>query len=70
MLCYLNFGYLPHEAVLKSIELLGTRVIPELKKHGAIRVAQGLEKQISKAQHPSDPKTLWVEDVKHKHYQD
>jgi alkanesulfonate monooxygenase SsuD/methylene tetrahydromethanopterin reductase-like flavin-dependent oxidoreductase (luciferase family) len=43
VLCYLNFGYLPHEAVMKSIELLGTKVIPELKKRGAHRVAAGLE---------------------------
>ncbi|HJT41407.1 MAG TPA: LLM class flavin-dependent oxidoreductase [Sphingobium sp.] len=35
LLCYLNFGYLPHEAVLRSIELLGTHVIPELKKRGS-----------------------------------
>ena len=42
VLCYLNFGYLPHEAVLRSIELLGTEVIPRLKKHRANRVAEGL----------------------------
>ena len=39
ILCYINFGYLPHEAVMKSIELLGTYIIPELKKRGANRVA-------------------------------
>ncbi|HEX8056190.1 MAG TPA: LLM class flavin-dependent oxidoreductase [Novosphingobium sp.] len=49
LLCYLNFGYLPHEAVMKSIELLGTRVIPELKKRGANRIAAGLESEIAKA---------------------
>jgi alkanesulfonate monooxygenase SsuD/methylene tetrahydromethanopterin reductase-like flavin-dependent oxidoreductase (luciferase family) len=49
LLCYLNFGYLPQEAVLKSIELLGTRVIPELKKRGATRVAGALESEIKKA---------------------
>ena len=38
VLCYVNFGYLPHEAVMKSIQLLGTRVIPELKKRGANNV--------------------------------
>lgn len=42
VLCYLNFGYLPHEAVLRSIELLGTRVIPELQKRGAKRLSQDL----------------------------
>ena len=43
LLCYLNFGYLPHQAVLKSIELLGTKVIPELKKRGAKKVASQVE---------------------------
>ncbi|RYY41273.1 MAG: LLM class flavin-dependent oxidoreductase, partial [Sphingomonadales bacterium] len=42
LLCYLSFGYLPHEAVMRSIELLGTRVIPELKKRGAHRSAEAL----------------------------
>ena len=42
VLCYLNFGYLPHEAVLRSIELLGTEVIPRLKAHRADRIAEGL----------------------------
>jgi len=34
LLCYVQFGYLPHEKVMRSIELLGTRVIPELEKRG------------------------------------
>jgi alkanesulfonate monooxygenase SsuD/methylene tetrahydromethanopterin reductase-like flavin-dependent oxidoreductase (luciferase family) len=42
LLCYLNFGYLPHEAVMTSIELLGTRIIPELRKRGAGRTADAL----------------------------
>ncbi len=42
LLCYLNFGYLPHEAVLKCIELLGKFVIPELAKRGAGRAAKAL----------------------------
>jgi alkanesulfonate monooxygenase SsuD/methylene tetrahydromethanopterin reductase-like flavin-dependent oxidoreductase (luciferase family) len=46
VLCYINFGYLPHEAVMKSIELLGTYVIPELKKRGAHRVAASLDAQV------------------------
>jgi alkanesulfonate monooxygenase SsuD/methylene tetrahydromethanopterin reductase-like flavin-dependent oxidoreductase (luciferase family) len=50
LLCYLNFGYLPHEAILRSIALLGTKVIPELKKRGAIRIAKGLEDQIAKTE--------------------
>jgi alkanesulfonate monooxygenase SsuD/methylene tetrahydromethanopterin reductase-like flavin-dependent oxidoreductase (luciferase family) len=35
VICYVQFGYLPHEAVLRCIELLGTKVIPELDKLGA-----------------------------------
>lgn len=46
VLCYLNFGYLPHEAVLKSIELLGTHVIPELKRRGASHVAGAIDTAI------------------------
>jgi len=42
VLCYTKFGYLPHEAVMKSIELLGDYVIPELKRRGASRTAAGL----------------------------
>jgi len=42
VLCYVNFGFLPNEAVLKSIELLGDYVIPELKKRGASRMAKSL----------------------------
>ena len=50
LLCYLNFGYLPNEAVLKSIELLGTYVIPELAKRGASRAAAALKEGISVAE--------------------
>lgn len=47
VLCYVNFGYLPQEAVLESITLLGDYVIPELKAMGAKRTAQSLEKSIA-----------------------
>ena len=50
LLCYLNFGYLPHEAIMRSIELLGTHVIPELRKRGASGVAQGLRQAMSEAE--------------------
>ena len=50
LLCYLNFGYLPNEAVLKSIELLGTYVIPGLAKRGASRAAAALKQGISAAE--------------------
>ena len=50
LLCYLNFGYLPHEAVMKSIELLGTRVIPELRRRGSHELAAGLRAGIRRAE--------------------
>jgi alkanesulfonate monooxygenase SsuD/methylene tetrahydromethanopterin reductase-like flavin-dependent oxidoreductase (luciferase family) len=34
LICYSSFGGLPHQAVMHNLELLGTKVIPELKKHG------------------------------------
>jgi alkanesulfonate monooxygenase SsuD/methylene tetrahydromethanopterin reductase-like flavin-dependent oxidoreductase (luciferase family) len=60
LLCYLNFGYLPHDAVMKSIELLGTHVIPELKRRGANGVAGALEHQIGRAEHKSVTSSLWA----------
>ena len=32
ILCYMQFGHLPHETIMTSIELLGTHVIPKLEK--------------------------------------
>jgi hypothetical protein len=32
VLCYMQFGHLPHETIMTSIELLGTHVIPKLEK--------------------------------------
>ncbi len=32
LLCYVQFGRLPHEAVMRTIELLGRYVIPELER--------------------------------------
>lgn len=49
LLCYLNFGYLPHEAVMKSIELLGKHVIPALRKRGSGQIATALEGQMAGA---------------------
>ncbi len=34
LLCYTQFGMLPHDKVMRSIELLGTKVIPELEARG------------------------------------
>jgi alkanesulfonate monooxygenase SsuD/methylene tetrahydromethanopterin reductase-like flavin-dependent oxidoreductase (luciferase family) len=47
VLCYVNFGYLPQDAVLESISLLGDYVIPELKAMGARRTANSLEQSIA-----------------------
>jgi alkanesulfonate monooxygenase SsuD/methylene tetrahydromethanopterin reductase-like flavin-dependent oxidoreductase (luciferase family) len=60
LLCYLNFGYLPHDAVMKSIELLGTRVIPELKRRGAGGVAGALGRRIGQAEHRSVTQRMWA----------
>ena len=30
----MQFGMLPHDSVMRSIELLGTHVIPELERRG------------------------------------
>lgn len=34
LLCHMRFGYLPHEQVMKSIELVGTKLIPALESAG------------------------------------
>jgi alkanesulfonate monooxygenase SsuD/methylene tetrahydromethanopterin reductase-like flavin-dependent oxidoreductase (luciferase family) len=34
LICYSQFGYLKHEAVMRSIELCGTKLIPELERRG------------------------------------
>jgi alkanesulfonate monooxygenase SsuD/methylene tetrahydromethanopterin reductase-like flavin-dependent oxidoreductase (luciferase family) len=34
LLCYSQFGTLPHEKVMRSLELLGTKIIPELENRG------------------------------------
>jgi alkanesulfonate monooxygenase SsuD/methylene tetrahydromethanopterin reductase-like flavin-dependent oxidoreductase (luciferase family) len=34
LICYMQFGYLEHESIMRGIELLGTKVIPELEKVG------------------------------------
>jgi len=60
LLCYLNFGYMPHEAIMKSIELLGTYVIPELKKWGKTGGAASLEQGIRKVETGSVTEKLWA----------
>jgi len=34
LICYVQFGYLSHESVMRTIELLGTKLIPEIEKAG------------------------------------
>ena len=34
LLCYMQFGSLPHDKVMRSIELMGSQVIPELERRG------------------------------------
>jgi alkanesulfonate monooxygenase SsuD/methylene tetrahydromethanopterin reductase-like flavin-dependent oxidoreductase (luciferase family) len=34
LLAYQQFGMLPHDKVMRSIELLGTKIIPELEARG------------------------------------
>jgi alkanesulfonate monooxygenase SsuD/methylene tetrahydromethanopterin reductase-like flavin-dependent oxidoreductase (luciferase family) len=34
LICYSAFGGMPHDAVMRSIELLGTEVMPELERRG------------------------------------
>jgi alkanesulfonate monooxygenase SsuD/methylene tetrahydromethanopterin reductase-like flavin-dependent oxidoreductase (luciferase family) len=48
VLCYINFGYLPHQAVMRSVQLLGDYVIPELRKAGADRMAKTLSAGVRK----------------------
>ena len=33
VICYVQFGHLSHESVMKTIELLGKEVIPELEAY-------------------------------------
>jgi alkanesulfonate monooxygenase SsuD/methylene tetrahydromethanopterin reductase-like flavin-dependent oxidoreductase (luciferase family) len=35
LICYVQFGYHSHESTMRSIELLGTEVLPELRKYVA-----------------------------------
>ncbi|MHB8511592.1 MAG: LLM class flavin-dependent oxidoreductase [Actinomycetota bacterium] len=35
LICYVQFGTLPHRSIMRTIELLGTQVIPELNKRAS-----------------------------------
>ena len=32
LICYVQFGHLPHESIMKTLELLGKEIIPKLEK--------------------------------------
>ena len=49
ILCHSYFGYIPQEAALRSIELLGTYVVPELQKRRANRIAASLIENLTHA---------------------
>src|SRR4051812_24678206 len=34
LICYVQFGYLSHESIMKTIELLGKQILPEIEKVG------------------------------------
>jgi hypothetical protein len=33
LICYVQFGYHPHESVMRTIEILGKEVLPEIEKY-------------------------------------
>jgi alkanesulfonate monooxygenase SsuD/methylene tetrahydromethanopterin reductase-like flavin-dependent oxidoreductase (luciferase family) len=50
LMCLVNPYDISHEAVMRSIELLGTEVIPQLKRRGAARTAHSLEAALRRAE--------------------
>jgi len=60
LLCYLNFGYLPHDSIMKSIELLGKYVIPELQKWGKTGIANSLKEGIRQVETGSVTEKNWA----------
>jgi alkanesulfonate monooxygenase SsuD/methylene tetrahydromethanopterin reductase-like flavin-dependent oxidoreductase (luciferase family) len=60
LLCYLNFGYLPHDSIMKSIELLGKYVIPELQKWGKAGIANSLKEGIRQVETGSVTEKNWA----------
>jgi alkanesulfonate monooxygenase SsuD/methylene tetrahydromethanopterin reductase-like flavin-dependent oxidoreductase (luciferase family) len=45
LICYVQFGHLSHESIMRTIELLGTEVIPELEKLGVHTDVTGVPRQ-------------------------
>jgi alkanesulfonate monooxygenase SsuD/methylene tetrahydromethanopterin reductase-like flavin-dependent oxidoreductase (luciferase family) len=48
--CYVAFGHVPHEAVMRSLELLAKHVMPELEKRGAQRAAEAIASSVRAAE--------------------
>jgi alkanesulfonate monooxygenase SsuD/methylene tetrahydromethanopterin reductase-like flavin-dependent oxidoreductase (luciferase family) len=44
LICYVQFGHLSHESVMRTIELLGTKIIPELNKREVQTEVQAVTK--------------------------
>jgi alkanesulfonate monooxygenase SsuD/methylene tetrahydromethanopterin reductase-like flavin-dependent oxidoreductase (luciferase family) len=45
LLCYVQFGTIPHEAVMRTLELLGKEVIPQISDYVGERVEVSLNVQ-------------------------
>jgi alkanesulfonate monooxygenase SsuD/methylene tetrahydromethanopterin reductase-like flavin-dependent oxidoreductase (luciferase family) len=41
VLAYVQFGHLPHEAIMETLEVIGTRIIPQLEKNRKTYPLQG-----------------------------
>jgi hypothetical protein len=44
LICYVQFGYHDHASVLKTIEILGKEVLPELERYRPPRSTEPLAK--------------------------
>jgi alkanesulfonate monooxygenase SsuD/methylene tetrahydromethanopterin reductase-like flavin-dependent oxidoreductase (luciferase family) len=40
LLCYMQFGDLDHDAIMKSIELIGKHVLPEVDAEASVTVVE------------------------------
>ena len=56
ILCYMEFGHLPHESIMTSIDLLGTHVIPKLEKEARSFAVDGRAGSEPKATEPAGKK--------------
>lgn len=49
VLAYMQFGQLPHDAIMESIELIGTKIIPQLDKNRSVHPTPGFVKTVEPA---------------------